>query len=49
MSSPIINKILDILNQLSDERRKILFGNSVVFNNWLNEQGINNQVKHFKI
>ena len=49
MSSPIINKILDILNQLSDERRKILFGNSVVFDNWLKEQGINNQVKHFKI
>jgi hypothetical protein len=45
----ISEKILVILNQLSDERRKILFGNSAVFSNWLKENGMNKKVKHFKM
>ena len=45
----INEKILEILNQLSNERCKILFGNSAVFSNWLKEYGINKKVKHFKM
>ena len=42
------NKILEILNQLSDEGHKILFGNPAVFGNWLKEQEINNRVNILK-
>ena len=37
-------QILDILNELSDERRQILFGDSVRFSDWLKLQGIKEDV-----
>ena len=37
-------QILDILNKLPDERCQILFGDSVRFGCWLNDQGVNENV-----
>ena len=38
------NKILNLLNEISDERRQILFGDSERFKNWLKKHEITDKV-----
>lgn len=50
MSSIINNEILDTLNNIPNERRKILFGDLARFSSWLKEKGIISDVsKNFEI
>jgi hypothetical protein len=47
-SPTIINNVMELLDKLNDERRKILFGDTLRFEHWLIEHNIADKVK-FKI
>ncbi len=39
-----VTKIFEILNDLNDDRRRILFGDKQRFNQWLKDHGISDNV-----